>query len=62
VSTTTDAGGVTDQQCLLEGFPLLDGDAIDCHVVFARKRLSALQRILRSDHHEMVRLVRILSD
>lgn len=45
-------------QCLLEGLPLLDGEAIDCHVVFAR----AAERVAvhpSEDHHEMVRLVRI---
>lgn len=45
-------------ECVFKIFPFLVGEAFDRHLVVARERLSPFERIPRSDHREVARLVR----
>jgi len=62
VSTTTDAVASPISERLLEGVPLLVGEAVDRHVVIARKGPRTFQRLIRSDHREVAGFVSVLGD
>ena len=47
---------------LLEGVPFLVGEALDRHVVIARKGPRTFQRLIRSHHREVASSVWVLGD